>query len=249
MNETIAVLAVDDERPALDDLARLLRASPRVRQVDTATSGAEAFAKIAERAYDALFVDVRMPELDGVELARVLRRFGQPPPVVFVTAYPDAAVDAFELRAVDYLMKPVARQRLEETLEYLCGFAGAAAPLRPGEENASPQYDFVPARNLRGGSTRLVPRSSILYVESSGDFVRLVCDDGQYLLRGHISDFESRWSSRGFVRVHRRYVANLRRALEVQPQLNGTALLVFADNISIPVSRRQASLLMQALER
>lgn len=252
MSEGIAVLAVDDERPALEDLARLLRASPDVVHVDTATSGAAALGKLGERGYDALFLDVRMPELDGIELARVLRRFGRPPAVVFVTAYADAAVDAFELRAVDYLMKPVSRRRVDEALAYLTERLLAkpvttelAADSRPPRHG----HDLIPARNLRGGNTRLVSRSSILYVESAGDYVRLVCEDGRYLVRGHVSDIEERWRELGFLRIHRRYVANLPRAVELQPRLNGTALLVFADGISIPVSRRHAPVLMQELQQ
>ena len=248
MSEGLRVLAVDDERPALEDLARLLRGSDHVAHVETASSGAAALAKLADRRFDAIFLDVRMPELDGLELTRVLRRFESAPDVVFVTAYDDAAVDAFELRAVDYLMKPVARPRLEETLARVRGRqrAGAESETATAPAEKPPGHDLVAARG-RSGGTRLVTRSSILYVESAGDYVRLVCDDGRYLLRAHISDLERRWSSSGFVRVHRQYVANIARALELQPNLNGTASLVFHDGSSIPVSRRQVSALMQAL--
>lgn len=249
MSEGITVLAVDDERPALEDLARLLRDSANVAQVDTVSSGTAALGKLGGQGYDALFLDVRMPDLDGVELARVLRRFERPPAVVFVTAYDDAAVEAFQLRAVDYLMKPVSRQRLQEALAHLqarlASGSGSPAPLAEAQRGYGP--DVVPVRSVRGGNVRLIPRSSILYVESVGDYVRLVCGDGRFLLRGHISHIEERWKPLGFVRVHRRYVANLSRALELQPQLNGPVLLVFPDGISIPVSRRQVPLLMQAL--
>jgi two-component system, LytTR family, response regulator LytT len=107
------ILAVDDERNALEDLAWMLDASELVADVDTATSGNEAMEKVGTTAYDAIFLDVRMPGLDGVGLARVVRRFARPPAIVFVTAYESAAVEAFALRAADYLMKPVGRTRLE----------------------------------------------------------------------------------------------------------------------------------------
>ena len=110
------ILAVDDERPALDDLARVLRAQPAVTEVETAESGEEALHALADEHYDAVFLDVRMPGLDGVELARVLRRFASPPALIFVSAYESAAVEAFELRALDYLMKPVSRARVAEAL-------------------------------------------------------------------------------------------------------------------------------------
>jgi DNA-binding LytR/AlgR family response regulator len=244
----LTVLAVDDELPALRDLARLLAGSQLVETVDTAASAAEALSQLGDRAYDALFLDVRMPDVDGVELARVLRRFARPPAVVFVTAYEDAAVDAFQVRALDYLLKPVARRRLEEALARVRGEAEApAAPEPEAKGQTTGELDLVPAENLRGGGVRLVARSSILYVEASGDYVRLVTEDGRFLLRGHLLDLERRWQAHGFVRVHRRYLANLARAVEVRPHLNGTASLVFTGGASIAVSRRQATQLARRL--
>jgi len=102
----LSVLAVDDERPALADLARLLRGLSQVEEVICAHSGSQALRQLAERQFDALFLDVRMPDLDGLELASVLDRFANPPAVVFVSAYGDGAVRAFEVHALDYLMKP-----------------------------------------------------------------------------------------------------------------------------------------------
>lgn len=246
MSEGLAVLAVDDELPALRDLERMLRGSEGVSAVDTAASARQALAQLAERTYDALFLDVRMPDVDGLELARVLRRFARPPAVVFVTAYEDAAIDAFQVRALDFLLKPVARRRLDETLARVRGDPAAAVPAPPADEPTA-DLDVVPAQNLRGGGVRLVSRSSIYYVEASGDYVRLVTDDGRFLLRGHLLELERRWRGHGFVRVHRRYLANLARATEVRPHLNGTASLVFTPDVSIQVSRRQAAELARRL--
>src|SRR5437764_753026 len=115
--DRLTILAVDDERTQLEDLARLLRSSPSVEEVECACDGRDALAKLSSQPYDAIFLDVRMPDLDGLELARVLRRFAAPPQLVFVSAYDTAAVDAFELAALDYLRKPVSRHRVEEALE------------------------------------------------------------------------------------------------------------------------------------
>src|SRR6202012_3402190 len=94
-----------------------LRALPAIGEVECATDGHDALVKASAQAYDAIFLDVRMPDLDGLELARVLRRFATPPQLIFVSAYDSAAVDAFELRALDYLLKPVGRGRVAEALE------------------------------------------------------------------------------------------------------------------------------------
>jgi DNA-binding LytR/AlgR family response regulator len=245
--EGLRVLAVDDEQPQLQDLARLLRDSPSVDTVECAQDGRDALMKLSSQPFDAIFLDVRMPDLDGLELAKVLRRFASPPQLVFVTAYESAAVDAFELHALDYLLKPVGRGRLQEALDRVAsailvaaGENGQAASAR-GRANGG-DSEIVAVANLRSpGSTRLIPRSAILYVQSHGDFVRIVVEDGRYLLRATLTDLEHRWSQYGFVRVHRQYLANLNKAVELQPQLGGTALLSFGHGLTVPVARRHVA--------
>jgi len=233
---TLRVLAVDDERPALDDLARVLRAQPAVSEVATAESGEEALHALAGgEHYDAVFLDVRMPGLDGVELARVLRRFASPPALIFVSAYESAAVEAFELRALDYLMKPVSRSRVAEAL--------ARVEQRPAAADAMETL----AVDVPGGGTRLVRREDVLYLQSHGDYVRVVTPDGRFLVRGTLGEIERRWEPHGFHRVHRRYLVNLGRAKEVRPQLNGTAVLILADGAELPIARREVAELRRRL--
>ncbi len=114
-----SVLVVDDERPALEDLGRLLETSPSVDDVVLAGGGTEALRLLADRQFDVVFMDVRMPDIDGLELGKALARFAEPPALVFVSAFEDGAVSAFEhdLHPVDYLMKPVSRARVEQALE------------------------------------------------------------------------------------------------------------------------------------
>jgi DNA-binding LytR/AlgR family response regulator len=250
--DRLAILAVDDEQTQLEDLARLLRGSPYVEDVECAFDGRDALIKASEQRYDAIFLDVRMPDLDGLELGRVLRRFASPPQLVFVSAYDAAAVDAFELHALDYLRKPVSRQRVEEALDRVIKAIDAdtrddandhqrSAPRDPED------HEMVAVANTRTGSIRLVARGSILYVQSHGDFVRIVTKDGRYLLRATLSEIENRWQPFGFARVHRQYVANLACAIELRPQLGGTAELVFADEQVIPIARRHVGELARRL--
>jgi DNA-binding LytR/AlgR family response regulator len=234
------VLAVDDELPALADLARMLEASPAVERVETAASAAEALVALGDgETIDAVFLDVRMPGLDGLELARVLRRFERPPAVVFVSAFDDAAVDAFELDALDYLVKPVSRTRLDEAIERVA--RRSAIPEPP------PEDETVAVDALRGGGTRLLPRSSIVYLQAHGDYVRVASTEGRFLVRARLSELEERWESHGFVRVHRGFVVNLRRAVEVRPRLNGTAVLIMVDGAEVPIARRQVGELRRKL--
>ena len=241
MTPALRILAVDDERSQLQDLARLLRGSPMVEDVQLAGDGHDALVKASAEPYDAIFLDVRMPDLDGLELARVLRRFATPPQLVFVTAYESAAVDAFELQALDYLLKPVARRRVEEALDRVANAVSKSPSADAEERPAGAESEVVALDNVRSGSTRLVPRSSILYAQSHGDFVRVVVEDGRYLMRSTLTDLERRWEPHGFVRVHRQYVANLNRAVELRPQFGGTAELAFADGRTIPVARRHVA--------
>ncbi len=252
--QPLAVLAVDDEEPALDDLSRLLSSLESVGHVESVSSGGEALRRLGQERFDAVLLDVRMPDLDGLELARVLRRFERRPAVIFVSAYETGAVDAFELEALDYLMKPVSRERLEQAVARVereprkAATNGASSSERPAPEAERPltREDLVPVHTGRGG-TRLLPRASILYIEAQGDYVRIVADSGRFLLRGRISDIEHRWRGFGFVRTHRGYIANLRRAVEVRPRLNGSAGLVFPAGDEIPIARRKANELRRLL--
>jgi len=242
----LTILAVDDEHTQLEDLARLLRSVPSVREVECAFDGHGALVKASSQHYDAIFLDVRMPDLDGLELGRVLRRFALPPELVFVSAYDSPAVEAFELRALDYLRKPVSRRRVEEALDRVaCAVESAAGAVENGHSRqhstAPAESEIIAVANVRNGSTRLISRSAILYVQSYGDFVRIVAGDGRYLLRTTLGEIERRWETLGFARVHRQYVANLLKAVELRPLLGGTAELSFADGQTIPVARRHAA--------
>ena len=245
----LTILAVDDEQLQLDDLARLLRGFAAVEEVECTDDAQEALVKASTQRYDAIFLDVRMPGLDGLKLARVLKRFSQPPQIVFVSAYDTAAVDAFELRAVDYLRKPVGRRRVEEALERV------SVALEQGEENGAPhagergpaEQDMIAVLTSRHGSIRLVARSAVLYAEAYGDFVRVITDEGPFLLRATLSELADRWQRFGFLRVHRGFVANLKQAVELRPMLGGTAELIVAGGKIVPVARRHVGELRERL--
>ena len=253
MNEhSLSVLAVDDEPPQLEDLARILRANSRVADVETAASGQEAIVKASRRAYDAIFLDVRMPELDGLELARVLKAFARAPALVFVSAFDTSAVATFELRALDFLMKPVTPQRVDEALDRVTGSVAVAEELHgqaPRSEAAEsdPDGEVIAVNDVRAHGMRLLNRRSILYVMAYGDYMRVFTDGGRYLARGTLGDIERRYSAHGFLRVHRQYVANLHRVAEIRPMLNGTAWLVFENGGQVPVARRHLPALRRRL--
>jgi two-component system response regulator LytT len=235
------VLVVDDERPALEDLGHLLKTSPSVRVVVLASGGAEALRALADDHFDVVFLDVRMPDIDGLELGKALNRFADPPALVFVSAFEDGAVSAFEhdLHPLDYLMKPVSRARVEQAL----GRVGGQRTTNTGETDD----EIIPVEHQRGGATRLLDRSTVLYVQAEGDYVRMYADSGRFLVRAALSDIEQRWEQHGFVRVHRSYVANLKRAVEIRPKLGGAVTIVMVDGSEVPVARRQVADLRRRL--
>jgi DNA-binding LytR/AlgR family response regulator len=248
----LAILAVDDEPRALADIKRLLEGSPRVDRVATATSAKEALVYLSGGKYDGLFLDDHKPETAAMALARLLRRFADPPGVVFLTGHPDAAVEAFEVQALDFIVKPVSRERLEAALQRVEDHAGRqAATTAPaavaGEEPGASGPDVVAVDNPKGGGKRLVRLEHIQVAQANGDYARIHAPEGRFLLRTPLSQLEKDWAGVGFARVHRAYLVNLTHAVELRAVANGTAVLVMRDGEEIPVARRNVAALRRRL--
>lgn len=236
------VLAVDDEPPALDELAFLLRSHTSVAEVVTATNASDALRAMQESGphelgFDVVMLDIRMPGLDGLELAKVLVNFAQPPAVVFVTAHDDRAVDAYDLGAVDYLLKPVRADRLDESLRRVLLMREAVS--------AAPEDEVIPVE--LAGVTTMLARSSVRWVEAQGDYARLHTREDSHLVRIPLSTLEDRWSEAGFVRIHRSYLVSLR--LITQLRLTPSGYVVVVDERELPVSRRHTRDLKNRLVR
>ena len=212
----LRVLLVDDERPALDELAFLLSRDPRVSEILTSDSATEGLRLLREEDVDCVFLDIQMPGLTGLELADVLGRFRTPPPIVFVTAHEAHAVEAFDLRAVDYVLKPVRAERLAEAVRRV---------VDDGERAAAPSSDLqIPVE--RGGVTRFVPRSSVTHVEAQGDYARLHTEAGSHLIRVPLSTLEEEWRPAGFVRIHRSLLVAIAHVSEVRMDGGRCSVLV-----------------------
>ena len=194
-----------------------------------------------------------MPEIEGMALARLLRRFADPPAVVFLTGHPDAAVEAFEVQALDFLVKPVT-PRAPRVGARRASSSTCAAPRRPrpapaatAPSAAATGPDVVAVDNPKGGGKRLVRLETISFAQANGDYARIVCEDGRFLLRTPLSQLEKDWAATGFARVHRAYLVNLKHAVELRAQLNGTAVLIMRDDTEIPVARRNVAALRRRL--
>jgi DNA-binding LytR/AlgR family response regulator len=241
----LRVLAVDDEPPALDELAYLLRADPRVAFVSTAGDATEALRILRDTDVDAVFLDIRMPGLDGMELARVLGRFATPPAVVFVTAYDDRAAEAFDLGVTDYVRKPVQADRIAESLRRV--LAGRRVSTHPTAGGQRERGDDPTIPVELAGTTRMLPRSAVRWVEAQGDYARLHTAEASHLVRVPLATLAERWADAGFVRVHRSYLVQLKLITELR--LTGGGYVVVVDGHELPVSRRHTRELKDRLVR
>ena len=222
----LRVLVIDDERPALDELSFLLRQDDRVADVLTCDSAADALRILREQEVDCVFLDIQMPGLTGLELAQVLSRFRSPPPVVFVTAHEGHAVEAFDLQAVDYVLKPVRADRLAEAVRRV---------VHGGERAATAEQSLqIPVE--RSGVTRFVDRADVTHVEAHGDYARLHTTGDSYLIRTPLSSLEVEWGPAGFVRIHRSLLVALAHVKEVRMEAGRCSVLVGGTELG--VSRR-----------
>lgn len=241
------LLAVDDVAPALDELCRLLRASAGVDEVLAASDALHALRHIEAGKLDAVFLDISMPGMDGLQLASLLARMSEPPELVFVTAFEEHAVSAYGIGALDYLLKPVAAERLDATLARIRRVVGKGRA-----EQAKPRDELAAVPVELGGRTRYIRRADVRFAEAQGDYVRLHTRAGSHLVRIPISRLEEHWSGHGYVRVHRSYLLAVNAVQELRSDAGG-GLLAHTDAGDVPVSRRHArelrDLLLEAATR
>jgi two-component system LytT family response regulator len=242
---TIRALIVDDERLARVGVRRELEKYPAIEIVGECANGLEAMRSIRTLRPSLVFLDIQMPGLDGFE---VIQRIGihRMPPVVFVTAFDEYAIRAFEVHAFDYLLKPIDPARFHETLEH------TVARLR-GDRDAAidGRLEALLAgieRNRSGaGDDRLVvrerdriffvPADRVLWVESAGNYVRLHLDRACHLLRATMDRMEERLTRHGFVRVRRSALVNLSAVTEIQPLVKGTYVFALRNGARVLSSR------------
>lgn len=243
----VRVLAVDDVPPALDELCQLLRQAPEVAEVVGASDALGALKLIQSGEFDAVFLDISMPGLDGLELASLLAKLSEPPVIVFVTAYEEHAVSAYDIGAVDYLLKPVRAERLSAALARVVRMASAEETAGTAENSALP--DLTAALPVEtAGRTRYVRRSEVQFVEAQGDYVRLHTPSGAHVVRMPISRLEEYWQSSGFARVHRSFLVALSAVRELRSDSAG-GLVAHTDLGDVPISRRHARDLREQLLR
>lgn len=236
MSESLRVIIVDDEEPARLAVRQDLEALGGVTIVAECANGFEAVKAVSENAVDLLLLDVQMPKLDGFD---VLELVGKDVPVVFITAYDEFALKAFEVHAVDYLLKPFARERLAAALDRARARRGQQLPdpakvraaARPGEA----KLDRIVIRD--GPQVHVVPVGKIDYAEAQDDYVAFHTAGKSLLKEQTLGDLEEQLDPRRFVRVHRSYILNIERLARVELYAKDSRVAILTDGRKIPISR------------
>jgi two-component system LytT family response regulator len=238
-------LIVDDEAPARSELRFLLEETGRVERISEASNAREAVEALVrskegtDARTDVLFLDISMPKTSGMQLAEALHKLKNPPAVVFVTAYSEYALDAFNVDAVDYLMKPVETDRLKHALDKVEARVNPSNP-RNGTER-------IPVE--KGGRKVFVAVDLIRYIEAKDDYSCIYTDQDRFLSTISLAKLEQKLTPHGFFRVHRGYIVNLEHVEDVEVISSGILQLGLkgVEDKKIPVSRRRVVSLKRAL--
>jgi DNA-binding LytR/AlgR family response regulator len=239
-------LIVDDEAPAREELRYLLDRFEHVQVVGEATNAEEALVLLASLEYDIVLLDIRMPGGTGLEVATALREAPHQPKVIFTTAYPDHAVEAFDLEAADYLVKPFDAERLGRALDRALSAEEHEPRLAPTPPRTTESLGRIPVH--RGDRTVLVDEAAVVYASAARGYSYLQLFDERVLVNFSLNELERRLQGH-FFRAHRSYLVNLDFVRELVPDFNGALVLVMDDKAGsrVEVSRRQARELRRLL--
>lgn len=245
MKETYRALIVDDEAPARSELRFLLGRHARIKVVGEASGAEEALALAENLSYDVVFLDINLPDSDGIEVASRLARLADHPYVVFVTAYSEFAVRAFEVSAFDYLLKPVTEKRIDQTVDRLLTVLDATARTTGGQPGRLERLAVS-----RSDKTVLLDLEQIYYFQAEGDYTRVVARAGSYLANYSLKSLEERLDPKLFFRCHRSSIVNLTHVSEIVSLPSNTYGLRLRDERGtvLPLSRRQTRELRKRLE-
>lgn len=242
MNQTIKTLVVDDEKYSREELKYLLKSYPSIQIVGEAATGKEALTKIMTVEPDLLLLDIEMPEMNGTELAALLKQMKSPPFIVFTTAYSEYAVEAFQVQAVGYLLKPIDETQLAETIAYvsesLFAKSGASMEVQTGKL----------AVGVDESITYLNP-ADILFVSIENHITTIVSNTNIFKSRMTLKEMETRLAAHSFFRVHKSYLVNTTAIIEMNPWFNGAFQLTLqGTDVQIPVSRNYVKALRANIE-
>ncbi len=239
---------MDDEELARQMLREFLAGHREIEIAAECANGFEAVKAVTELKPDLIFLDIQMPKLDGFE---VLELIGTDRAVVFVTAYDEYAIRAFEIHAVDYLLKPFGAERFEIALQRARQRLGGKLPA-PTELSSSARPPSQPLERIvvrDGTRVFIIPVAKLDYAEAQDDYVALATGGKKHLKQQTISSLEGTLDPSRFLRIHRSYIVNLERVTKVEPYRKDNHLVVLSDGTQLPVSRSGYARLREFLDQ
>lgn len=246
------VLLVDDEALARQRLCRILSRIAAIREVRECSSGREAIALLTEESFDLVLLDIRMRDMDGFDVVAEVRP-GNMPPVIFVTAFHEFALRAFDVHALDYLLKPASESRMREAVEWARRTAGPTRPeLQEVLNKLARERDHAAADWLMiksGGEAPVLRVSEIDLFESAGNYVYIHADGERWLHRESLVSLEQRLDPTMFVRIHRSTIVNLGSVQSVEPIAAGDYEVHMQDGRQVRMSRTYRSAFMDLVDR
>ena len=238
------ILIVDDEKPARDRLRQLIDDFGEHEVVGEAANGEDAIVQAATLSPEIVLLDIRMPGVDGIETAHHLNAMETPPAVVFTTAYDEYAIDAFDARAIGYVLKPVRHERLQRALEHASRLSGKALHELAANSNIESRRNHVCARVQ--GELRLIPVDTVIYFSADQKYVCVHHADGQNLIDDSLKSLEQEFSD-DFVRIHRAALIAVSKINRLEKMADGKTCVVLRDvsngddnerNMDLVISRR-----------
>jgi two-component system LytT family response regulator len=246
MSNKIRSLVVDDEALAREALKDILSQLDDIEMVGECSNGFEVVKEIGEKKPDLIFLDIQMPKLDGFDVVELLGK--ESPFIIFVTAYDEYAIRAFETHALDYLMKPVRAERLQQALDRVRELMKLKIPQTTDVLIQSHKNQFIPISRILvryGLEVFIIPVEDITHIQAEDDYVRIFTSEKSYLKQERMNRLEQMLDPRSFCRIHRSYILNINYLSKIEPHSKDSKIAILKNKTTIPISRSGYDQLMK----
>ncbi|RAI99408.1 LytTR family two component transcriptional regulator [Chitinophaga skermanii] len=235
----IKVVLIDDEPLARELVLEYLKVFPHVQVVQECNDGFEGLKAIQQHQPDLIFLDIQMPKINGFEMLELVEKM---PAVIFATAFEEYALKAFEVHAVDYLLKPFSRERFEKAVQKWLQARPTVEDEKETQALLETAAQQMPAQHNRivvkiNGKIKIIPLHDIQYLEAADDYVRVITSEGAFLKNKTMSFFEKMLDPTQFIRVHRSYILNVTQITRIDPYEKDAHIAILKNGEKVPVSK------------
>jgi two-component system LytT family response regulator len=248
---TLKTIIIEDEQPAIDLLKFYLKDFEELEIIDVCQDGFSGLKAINEQKPDLVFLDIQMPKLTGFELIELLEH---KPLIVFTTAFDEYAIKAFEVNAIDYLLKPYSLDRLKRAISKVVQTFEETDPALPSYQKLSEYHVGKNPEHLKrivvktGSNIKLIPTDEILYIEAQDDYVMIYTKDGRYMKQGTMKYFETGLDSNIFIRIHRSYIVNINEIKQIEPYEKESYIAILKSGAKLKISKSGFKTLKENLD-